>query len=157
MTRDVVWFPKKSPNSTAYRFDTTLKFQYWGDYKKRQEGDLVETLSLQGSAFMLTRDKYWELDICDEKAGSWGHQGSEVALKTWLSGGRVVVNKKTWYAHLFRTQGGDFSFPYPQKEAEIELTRQYFRDIFLQDKWPKAKLTLNQLLDKFAPVPEWHT
>jgi glycosyltransferase involved in cell wall biosynthesis len=152
--KDIVWIGKKSPQSTSYQFDKTLKFQYFGDYKKKQIGDIVETMSLQGSAFMLTREKYWELGICDENGGSWGHQGSEVALKTWLSGGRVVCNKKTWYAHMFRTQGGDFSFPWPHKEKDFEKTREYFRDIFLQDKWPKATKKLQWLIDKFDP-PEW--
>lgn len=155
-TRDVIWYAKPSPNSTSYRFDKTLKFQYFGEYKAKQEGDLVESMSLQGSCFMLTRDKYWELNICDENAGSWGHQGSEVALKTWLSGGRVIVNKKTWYAHMFRTQGGDFGFPWPAKEGEIEKVRQHFRNIFLEDKWPLAKHNLQWLVDKFGPVPDWH-
>lgn len=155
-TRDILWFAKPSPNSTSFRFDKTLKFQYFGEYKAKQEGDLVESMSLQGSCFMLTRDKYWELNICDEEAGSWGHQGSEVALKTWLSGGRVIVNTKTWYAHMFRTQGGDFGFPWPAKEGEIEKARQHFRNIFLEDKWPLAKHKLSWLVDKFGPVPDWH-
>jgi len=103
---------------------------------------------------MLTRDKYWELNVCDEKAGSWGHQGSEVALKTWLSGGRVIVNRKTWYAHMFRTQGGDFGFPWPARESEIEKARQHFRNIFLEDKWPLAVRKLEWLTDKFD-APEW--
>lgn len=154
-TRDVIWYAKPSPNSTSYRFDKTLHFQYFGEYKARQEGDLVESMSLQGSCFMLTRDKYWQLNICDEAAGSWGHQGSEVALKTWLSGGRVIVNKKTWYAHMFRTQGGDFGFPWPAKEGEIEKARTHIRDIFLNDKWPLAKRNLKWLVDKFGPVPGW--
>lgn len=154
-TRDVIWYAKPSPNSTSFRFDKTLKFQYFGEYKAKQEGDLGESMSLQGSCFMLTRDKYWELNICDEEAGSWGHQGSEVALKTWLSGGRVIVNKKTWYAHMFRTQGGDFGFPWPAREGEIEKARQHFRDIFLEDKWPLAKHNLSWLVDKFSPVPDW--
>lgn len=154
-TRDVIWYAKKSPNSTSYCFDKTLHFQYFNNYKAKQEGDLVETMSLQGSCFMLTRSKYWELDICDENAGNWGHQGSEVAIKTWLSGGRVICNRRTWYAHLFRTQGGDFSFPWPAKEREIEKTRQYFRDIFLEDRWPKAKHKLEWLVNKFSPVPGW--
>ena len=154
--KDVIWYAKPSPNSTSYRFDKSLKFQYFGEYKAKQVGDLVESMSLQGSCFMLTRDKYWELNICDEEAGSWGHQGSEVALKTWLSGGRVIVNTKTWYAHMFRTQGGDFGFPWPAKEREIEKARQYFRNIFLEDKWPQAVRELQWLVDKFGPVPEWH-
>ena len=28
---DVVWRAKPSPNSTAYRFDNTMHFQYWGN------------------------------------------------------------------------------------------------------------------------------
>ncbi len=59
--------------------------------KKQQEGDLVETMSLQGSCFMMTRKKYWELDICSEDFNSWGQQGVEVACKTWLSGGKVYL------------------------------------------------------------------
>jgi hypothetical protein len=155
-TRDVIWYAKPSPNSTSYRFDKTLKFQYFGEYKAKQKGDLVESMSLQGSAFMLTRDKYWELNICDEQAGSWGHQGSEVALKTWLSGGRVIVNTRTWYAHMFRTQGGDFGFPWPAKEGEIEKARKHIRGTFLNDEWPLATHKLQWLVDKFGPVPDWH-
>ena len=154
--RDILWHAKSSPNSTSYRFDRGLKFQYFGEYKAKQEGDLVESMSLQGSCFMLTRDKYWQLNICDEAAGSWGHQGSEVALKTWLSGGRVIINTKTWYAHMFRTQGGDFGFPWPAKEGEIEKARQHIRDTFLEDRWPLAKYKLQWLVDKFGPVPDWH-
>ncbi len=154
--KEIVWNPKESPQSTSYSFDKTLKFQYFNGYKDNQYGDYVESMSLQGSCFMVSRAKYWELDICDENAGSWGHQGSELALKTWLSGGRVIVNKKTWYAHLFRTKGGDFGFPWPAKESEIEKTRQYFRDIFLEDRWPKATRKLQWLIDKFDP-PEWRS
>jgi hypothetical protein len=154
-TRDVVWIAKRSPQSTAYRFDTSMHFQYHGEYKKKQIGDLVESPSLQGSAFMLTREKYWELNICDEELGSWGQQGVEVALKTWLSGGRVIVNKRTWYAHMFRTQGGDFGFPYPQT-VNMDKLRQKTKDLFAGDNWKKAKHTFAWYLDKFKPLPGWH-
>lgn len=155
INQKLVWQPKKSPNSTSYRFDKALHFQYFGEYKKKQDGDLVETMSLQGSCFMMTREKYWELDICDEKHGSWGQQGVEVACKTWLSGGRVIVNRRTWYAHLFRTQPG-FGFPYPLKGSEQEKAREYSRDLWLNNRWDKAIHPLSWLIDKFAPVPGWH-
>jgi len=110
----MVWNGKIRPQSNSYSFDSSPHFQYFRDWNKRPEGkgEITETMSLQGSCFMATREKYWELELCDEGAGSWGNQGIEVACKTWLSGGKVMVNKKTWYAHMFRTQGGDFSFPY---------------------------------------------
>lgn len=134
-----------------------MHFQYHGEWKKKQVGDLVETPSLQGSAFMLTREKYWELNISDESWGSWGQQGVEVALKTWLSGGRVLVNKRTWYAHMFRTQGGDFSFPYPQRpQSEIVKLRDFTKDLFMNNKWPQATKTFQWFLDKFKPLPGWH-
>lgn len=156
-TRDVVWIPKTNPTSTSYRFDTTLHFQYFNEFKKRKEGQgtITETMSLQGSFFMLTREKYWELGICDETFGSWGQQGTEVACKTWLSGGRVLVNKNTWYAHLFRTQGGDFSFPYEQDNKQVEHARKYSRDLFRDGKWEKAIHPLHWLIEKFSPVPDW--
>ena len=153
--RDVLWFAKPSPNNTAYRFDNTLHFQYWGAYKEKQKGDIVESMSLQGSCFMLTRKKWFELNICDEAHGSWGQQGTEVACKTWLSGGKVKVYKKTWYAHLFRTQGGDFGFPYPN--PGISKARKVSRDLWLNDNWDKAIHKLSWLIDKFAPVPDWGT
>jgi glycosyltransferase involved in cell wall biosynthesis len=151
-TMDVVWIAKPSPNSTSYRFDKSLHFQYWGEYKKKQKGDLVETMSLQGSCWMMTREKYFELEPCDEKHGSWGQQGVEVACKTWLSGGKVIVDKKTWYAHMFRTQGGDFGFPYPN--PGISKARQYSKDLWMNNKWNKAVHPLSWLIDKFNP-PEW--
>ena len=153
--RVMVWKPRSSPNSTSYRFNNQLEFKYWGDYKRKQEGDIVDTMSLQGSCFMATRENYWERELCDESWGSWGGQGAEVAIKTWLSGGEVKCNKKTWYAHLFRTQKG-FSFPYSNPGNEQRSAKNKLRDTFLNDKWPKQKHNLEWLIDKFAPVPDWN-
>lgn len=158
MDREIIWKPRLHKKSTTYRFDKTLHFQYWGALNERQEGDIVESLSAQGSCFMLTREKYWELDICDEKHGSWGQQGVEIALKTWLSGGKLMVNKKTWYAHMFRTQGGDFGFPYPLSGNDVERARKYSRWLWQEHNWDKALpgRNLEWLLNKFYPVPDWH-
>lgn len=158
--REIIFAPRLHKKSLYYRFDKTLHFQYWGDFNKRvdAQGDIVEIMSIQGSCFMLSRKRYWELNICDEAHGSWGQQGVEVAMKTWLSGGRLVVNKRTWYAHMFRTQGGDFGFPYPLSEADVKKAREYSRELWLQNTWPLRKKgrDLEWLLEKFRPVPDWH-
>ena len=155
--RDVLWHAKDSPKSVSYCFDSTPHFQYFGEYSKRPEGqgDITESMSLQGSCWMLTRDKYWELNICDEAFGSWGSQGIEVAVKTWLSGGKVMINHKTWYGHMFRTQGGDFSFPYPISGRDQEKAKSYAREIFFNNKWRKQKYPLSWLVEKFWPVKGW--
>lgn len=160
--KDVVWNPKRNPASTSYRFDHTLHFQYFRGWKNSPEYQnqvttgYTETMSLQGSCFALSKERYWTLNICDEEFGSWGQQGVEVACKTWLSGGRCIVNHNAWYGHLFRTQGGDFSFPYKQSEAKIQAARDYSRKLFLDNTWEFQKYPLVWLVDKFAPVPNWH-
>ena len=160
--RKMVWKGKSNPQSTSYCFDSTPHFQYFEDYKHRpeyekdkQEKGLTETMSLQGSCWMLTREKYWELNVCDENFGSWGSQGIEVASKTWLSGGQVLINHNTWYAHMFRTQGGDFGFPYPISNSDQEKAKTFARDLFFKNNWDKQTLPLSWLVEKFWPIRGW--
>lgn len=156
--RKLVWKAKPSPNSTSYCFDNEPHFQYFASFKKRAEGQgsITPTMSLQGSFFMLTREKYWELNICDEETfGSWGQQGIEVACKTWLSGGQVMCIQTTWYAHMFRTQGGDFSFPYPQDHGKTVENRKISKELFFKSGFPGQKYPISWLLDKFWPVDHW--
>lgn len=156
--RKLVWHAKESPNSTSFCFDPEPHFQYFGEFKNRPEGkgDLTPTMSLQGSFFMLTRDKYWELNISDEKTfGSWGSQGIEVACKTWLSGGEVMCLQTTWYAHMFRTQGGDFSFPYPQQQSQVNEAKAKARQLFFESKFEGQIRPLSWLIEKFWPVQGW--
>jgi len=162
LERDVLWQPKPSPCTTAMRFDRDLKFQYWSGYKKQQGGqDLRETMSLLGACWMLSRERYWELDICDEGHGGWGQQGTEVACKTWLSGGKLICTTKTWFSHMFRTQGGDFGFPYPISGGDTRRARDYSRNLWRADDpaqmpdWDKAIHPLSWLIEKFTPVPDW--
>lgn len=153
--KDIIWKAKPSPETTAMAFDKDLRFQYWGGYKKQQHGDLVETMSILGACFMLSRERYFELNICDEGHGSWGQQGTEVACATWLSGGKLICSKRTWFAHLFRTQGGDFSFPYPLSGKEVDQAREYSKDLWLNNKHPRQVYPLSWLVEKFWPVEGW--
>ena len=121
----------------------------------KEEG-FTETMSLQGSCFMATREKYWEKELCDETLGNWGNQGIEVALATWLTGGRVLVNHNTWYAHMFRTQGGDFGFPWHGiKGQSTDQTKKNVKDKYWNFKHPKQIHSVKWLLEKFSPVPGW--
>lgn len=154
-TRDVLWRRRESRKTTAWRFDSTMHFYYWTDYgRTRQHGDLPETMSCLGACWFLSRDRYWELDGMDEGHGSWGNMGTEVACKAWLSGGRLVTNKRTWFSHLFRTQPG-FGFPYPMNGSDQERAREYSRRLWIQNQWPKQVRPLSWIIQHFAPVPDW--
>jgi glycosyltransferase involved in cell wall biosynthesis len=158
MVKKMVWEPRKGTRNYSYCFDSEPHFQYFGEFSRRPEGqgELTESMSIQGSCFMLTREKYWELNISDEAFGSWGSQGIEVACKTWLSGGKVMINHKTWYAHMFRTkQANGFGFPYPQSGKQVDNAKKVARELFFEGKWGKAIRPVSWLVERFAPVPGW--
>lgn len=154
MRKKMIWKPRRGTWQYSYLFTPEPKFGYFKQYRDRQSGDIVESMSLQGSAFMCTRDKYWELNICDEKFGSWGSQGIEVACKFWLSGGKVMVNKKTWYAHCFRTKSV-FGFPYKPSGRQVQGAKRRAKDLFFNNKWPQAIHPLSWLIERFWPIPGW--
>jgi len=157
-TKKIMWIGKANPQSWSYCFDATPHFQYFNEYKDRpgvreliEKEGYSESMSLQGSFFMCTREKYWELDLGGDY-GSWGNQGIQVACATWLSGGRVLVNHNTWYAHMFRTQGGDFGFPYENSGRKVQKTKDTIKELFWTGKYPGQKLPISWLVEKFAPV-----
>lgn len=162
--QELVWKPRAhSPHSHSYTFDTEPHFRYFKEFEKRPEGrgdrngGLTETMSLQGSCFMLSRQRYFDLNICDESFGSWGSQGIEVAVKSWLSGGRVMCSWKTEYAHLFRTKGGDFGFPYWLPRQQVEFAKSTARELFFRNRWPGQVRPLSWLIEKFWPLTPWWT
>jgi hypothetical protein len=160
--RKMMYVGKHRPQSWSYCFDSEPHFQYFEEYKHRpgvkdnaKATGFSETMSLQGSCFMATKEKYWELDLSGEEFGSWGNQGLQVAAATWLSGGRVLVNHRTWYAHMFRTQGADFSFPYPQSGRGVQKTKKSVKEFFWNMKHPKQIYPVSWLVEKFWPVKGW--
>lgn len=154
MRKKIVWQPRHGTWNSAYCFDPEPHFQYYSDWKKKQVGDIVETMSLQGSAFMVHRKKYYELNLCDEAFGSWGSQGIEVACKMWLSGGRVLVNRRTWYAHCFRTKAV-FGFPYQLSGRQVQGAKMRAKELFFNKKWEKQIHPMSWLVEKFWKPTGW--
>jgi len=151
--------------SVSWRFNNEMQFKYWTKHYKRKEvrkqGDLIETMSFIGACMLMERERFWELEGMDESHGSWGQFGTEIACKTWLTGGKLITSKKTWFAHMFRTGNfrGSFvggTFPYPLSTEDVNKARKYSQDLWLNNRWPKANYSLSWLIDKFKPVPDWH-
>lgn len=157
---DVIWKPRENRLTLSWMFDKNLQFQYWREHARRPEnqGDLIETMSFIGACMFMDREWYWELGGLDEGHGSWGQFGTEIALKVWLSGGQLVTTRKAWFAHMFRTGNfaapGRSSWPYPISQGDIERARSYSKDFWLNKQWPKARRTVQWLVDKFNP-PGW--
>ena len=131
--------------------------------KERKDVLIDDEMSSQGSSWFTTK-KHWQrilepMDI--EHYGTFRQEFQELGNKTWLSGGRVVINKKTWYAHLHkgRKHGYGYGFSnarWAQWARESELGRLYCIDFWMNDKPFKNKVhSLEWLIDKFWPVPTW--
>ena len=152
----VVWEPRLHKKTDFARFDNTMHFQYWRKYHKRPEakGDIADVMSSVGACFFMHRDRFFEIEGLDEHHGSWGQFGTEISCKSWLSGGRQVVNKKTWFSHFFRV--GKLKFPYDITWEAQENARIYSRWLWQGDNWHLAKRPLSWIVDKFKPIPSWH-
>jgi len=145
LQKEMVWKIIPKPIRSNFYFDTALHFQY----SEEDMPELVaETMSIQGSCFMVTRERYHELNLCDEAFGSWGQQGTEVACKSWLSGGRVLSTKKAYYGHFFQEK-------MPNPVDETLKTQEYSRELFLKNKWPLQKYPIQWLIKRFGYQGDW--
>jgi hypothetical protein len=147
MKKELIWRPIPKPVMTNYYFDTNLHFQYCEE--QDEEHFETETMSIQGSCFMISKEDYFRLNVCDEKFGNWGQQGTEVSCKVWLSGGRIISTRNCFYSHWFRT------FPYENPIDKILEVQKHSRELFLGNKWPLQKYPIQWLIEKFDYLGDW--
>lgn len=137
------WIPRVDKKTSRYCFDSNMVMQYDRETKEQ----VVETMCLQGSAFMVSAKNYKEWGLGDESMGSWGGQGVELGIKAYLNGGRCITNKYTWYAHMFRTD--DREFPYDRGEKP----GQYANEQLIQRFKNKS---IQGLIEKFDYPSNWN-
>lgn len=159
---DIETFLPKKHKRTDYMYMTVREdgqfraLYYTGEDYRRLHNltkPIDETMCCMGPCFYMHKDRFWELGGCDENHGGWGSQGIEVSCKAWLSGGKLIVNKNTWFAHWFRGGGGP-GFPYKLSGNQVKHAREYAKDLWIGDKWPLAKRKFEWLVAKFNP-PGW--
>lgn len=129
-------------------------------YYQRKDILIDDTMSWQGSCWFMTR-KHWDwLGPLDrEHYGPFTQEAQEIGNKTWLGGGRLVINKKTWYAHYHKgNHGKNYGFSNAQYAIhmnEMERGRLYCIDYWVNNRWPQRVHDFEWLLEKFWPVPTW--
>lgn len=169
--QEMVWQNRRGKAVDYMWFDTEFKFSYFDNNYLRPYGPdakvkyhhkhrdwakdkITDQMVCIGACWMMHRERYWEIGGMDENHGSWGQMGVELACKSWLSGGRQVVNRNTWFAHLFRTTK-KLGFPYHLSGKAIQKARKYSQNIWTNNLWDKAVHPLSLMIKKFAPLPGW--
>lgn len=73
--------------------------------KKYKNHDLVSSMAMQGSCWLMPK-AWWEKVIVELQTEGYGqmYQDShEMIFKAWKAGGKLMVSKKTWFAHKHRS------------------------------------------------------
>ena len=147
-----LWVLTGGPYEFQYIRRSDLKGKDWPQYAERVKGqELCDLMTSQGSCWFMRRQRFWDLGGLDEaNYGGMGREAQEVCLKSWLSGGRYVLDRKVLYAH--------WSKPYntykPDRRGKLKSVA-YAVDFWTNNRWPPQKMRLRDLVKKFAPVPTW--
>jgi len=152
---DRVVSPDLPPEDYRYWKWSSLKggkrFAQWRWGKKcedRKDVLIDDIFCTQGSLFFMTRKWFDRCGFMQTKGYmGWGEEGEEICMTTLLNGGRVVVDKNTWYAHLRKEQMGKRMYKFVSAEPCYEYSYNYWvheqKDFFIK------------MINRFMPIPNY--
>lgn len=79
----------------------------------------------------------------------WGDEGEELAFSTYRAGGKVLVNKNAYYAHL--RKGRKYGRMYHMSRRELEATGKFAYNYWVHEN----KSFFISLMERFGPMPGW--
>jgi glycosyltransferase involved in cell wall biosynthesis len=124
--------------------------------EERKELMLDEEMAFQGSCWFTTKKHYRSIggyNLDQPAKDEFVLESEELGNKTWLSGGKCMVNKRTWYAHLHK--GNRYGRGYFLNAKHMKQLRIFHIDYWMEDRWPKAIHKMEWLVEKFWPIPTW--
>ena len=132
-----------------------LHGRYWRE-RCLERKDILNDIEMtsQGSAWLMSR-KHWDWlgGLGIEGYGDFIQEFQEIGCKTWLGGGEVRVNKKTWYAHLHK--GATHGRGYFISRSSWSRGLYYSADFWINNRWKDRRRDFEWLIEKFNPVPTW--
>ena len=135
-----MWQHLKNGRIAGYKWDIKTV--------ERMNVPIDDIFTAQGSFFFMTRKWF---DYCrfmkiDGYTG-WGQEGEEVCLTTIQNGGRAMVNKNTWYAHLHKGKRFGRMYKWSKTEPSYNYSFNYWvhqnKEFFIS------------IIDRFGPFPGW--
>jgi len=152
------------------RLETVVDYYYFGFPWTRKDvfvmGDMrwfirainrkevmVDDLMTYGGTVWFTSAEHFHKRLKgmnSEGYGTFAVEQHELGLKTWLGGGRVVVNKNTWYAHFGQMHQ---LRPYPSDIEDNVRGCVNSTHFWTENKWKDRIHDFDWLVEKFWPLP----
>ncbi len=137
-----------------------LRFKAGGHWKERttERLDVLidETPQIHGSGWFVNREHFLYNIGGFPEVDPMGHaqEPPYLGLKSWLGpwGGKLMVNKKTWYAHAHQDSS---KRGYPEDRKHTERTYREVAEYWLGNKWEERIHDFEYFVDKFMPMPTW--
>ena len=159
---DPIAWKRKDKRPVDYQYiqcplegDNALSGVVWDDKAYERKDIMIDDLAtFQGSTWFMHKDYFHDLDLLDEEHyGSFRKDPQEMSFKCWTSGGRVVVNKNTWYAHLHKGKqfGRGYSLAKTDWDKGDEFVKQWLTDSAWNEKQTKP---FRWMIEKFN-MPGW--
>jgi glycosyltransferase involved in cell wall biosynthesis len=127
----------------------------WRERTRARKDILVDDeMSSQGSCWFMHGYYFHRMAFMRTNGyGPFAQEFQELGLNCWLNGGRVVVNKSVWYAHLHK--GHRYGRGYPLTAGEMQRSAAWSLDYWWNDRAPRFTHQFDWLIDRFWPVPGW--
>lgn len=130
----------------------------WREMRNERKDHLIDdTPSMQGSCYFMLREYYQSGlgGLSEVGYGQFAQESQEIGFKTWLGGGALKVNKKTWYAHLHK--GNKYGRMYQFPGGTVEASS-WSADHWLNNREPNMIHEFEWFIDeKFPGMPSWPT
>lgn len=107
--------------------------------KERYKHVVDETMAMQGSCWMMLRS-WWDKVIGKLQTEGYGphyQDSTEMVFKTWQAGGKLMVNKGTWFAHRWKRFNRTHYYPAVRAAPEWQYALDKWRNTYeeIKTKW----------------------
>jgi len=120
--------------------------------------DIDDTPSMQGSCYFMTKDHFENFlgGLSEVGYGQFSQESQEIGFKTWLGGGAMKVNKKTWYAHLHKGKTYGRMYNIGGFNEYTKQASEWSAEHWLNDREPNMIHKFEWFIDeKFPHMPKW--
>ena len=110
--------------------------------QERKDIMIDESMAIQGSVWVMKRT-WWDKVIgeLDNKYGPHYQDQHEIIFKTWKAGGRMMINKNTWYAHRHnKFAQGTQRITHSSQKENLQIFYDDWKDYFYKEIKPKWKI-----------------